>query len=106
MAEKQLPRSKAERTKSMTGIELIAEERYDQIRKGWSEKHDDGHTHGELAQVAAIVAANGTDLEIDHDEDDWNIIRKHANDRVHQLAIAGALIAAEIDRLTRLNTRS
>lgn len=83
------------------GVELISDERADQLRKGWWPGHDDGHQNGELAQVAAIVAAHGTDLQIDGQGEDWGIIGKHPNDRIHQLAIAGALIAAEIDRLRR-----
>jgi hypothetical protein len=84
-----------------TGIELITEERADQIRKGWDAKHDDGHDIAELAMVASVVAANDTGVQCGPEMEDWGIIAKHQNNRIHQLAIAGALIAAEIDRLQR-----
>lgn len=32
----------------------------------------------------------------------WGLLRKHQRDRIRQLVIAGALIAAEIDRMQRL----
>ena len=98
----------------MTGIELIAAERQRQIEvKNWTAEHDDEHTDGSLAVVAAIVAVSGTDawvndpLErclVDSDGrliDCWGIIPKWSGDAKQRLAIAGALIAAEIDRLQR-----
>jgi len=86
-----------------TGVELIAEERADQIRKGWDSFHDDNHSRGALAATAAVVSAHGTLLEKRVAKaPNWGIIRKHRGNRIHQLAISGALIAAEIDRLSRL----
>lgn len=41
----------------MTGIERIAKERQRQIEEeGWTAEHDEQHTHGELAAVAALYA--------------------------------------------------
>ena len=93
-----------------TGIELIAEERQEQIEKhNWTPEHDDGHRYGELVKVAAILAVNGTDAIVeDNDdystgEDVWGLEDKLSGDEtaIHRLAVAGALIAAEIDRLQR-----
>lgn len=88
-----------------TGIELIAEERARQISsEKWTPEHDDSHIDGHLAKAAAELAAHGTDMEtIDHlsMRDVWGLVRKHRANRERQLVIAGALIAAEIDRLQR-----
>jgi hypothetical protein len=88
-----------------TGVELIAEERDRQIKKeGWDEGHDDMHKRKELARAARAYALPGlkasTEAGIDWPwHDDW---WKPSNDPVRNLVKAGALIAAEIDRLQRL----
>ena len=85
-----------------TGIELIAEERKRQIEKeGWSHEHDAQHKNGELAQAAACYALNKLPvpkLKFPWPQH-WDKRKKH--DRKKSLAIAGALIAAELDRLMR-----
>jgi hypothetical protein len=89
------------------GAALIARERQRQIdAEGWTPAHDDEHSHGEMAITAACYAANGTDAEVlVHGEDAWPWgscdDKRKQHSRVRQLAIAGALIAAEIDRLQR-----
>lgn len=76
-------------------IEAIHIERIRQIaNKGYSANHDDDHSDGILANVAAQLILNENDL--------WGLTAKYAHDRMRQLVIAGALIAAEIDRLARL----
>ena len=98
-----------------TGIEIISEERQRQLLgEGWTSEHDDEHHKGELAFAAkeyAQYAAFQSIIEYDEklkyfvpylwpwDETWW----KPSNDIVRNLAKAGALIAAEIDRLQRLN---
>lgn len=103
----------------MKGHELIAAERERQVaEEGWTPEHDDEHSDAALAVVAASLAVDGTDAEV-HDPigrgtdghenrlgveqmgDCWGLVRKHRDDRVRQLTIAGALIAAEIDREQR-----
>jgi hypothetical protein len=87
----------------MSGIERIAAERRRQVEaEGWTPEHDDGHRYGHLARAAAELAAEGTDMRTEDPDgpDCWSLIRKHP-DRIRQLEIAGALIAAEIDRLLR-----
>jgi hypothetical protein len=97
----------------MTGAELIAEERDRHHSKcGWTDDHDDLHVCCELPEVAAILAANDTTLEVVDAsdgrtivDDRWHLLSKHENSRIRQLVIAGALIAAEIDRLCRQESR-
>jgi len=113
----------------MNGIELIKEERERQIGKeGWTAKHDEQHVSGELALAAICYAApvpvyikrqSGQDesfidpwpwwdeFEITRYGDGakgrehaWDKRKKHS--QLRRLVIAGALIAAEIDRLQRL----
>ena len=92
-----------------TAIQLIADERARQISKfGWTPKHDDGHTDGSLRVNAALCACDGTDAEItDHaNRESWGIVERHgyngeAPDALHLLAIAGALIVAEMERIQR-----
>jgi len=89
-----------------TGIELIAEERQEQIEKhGWDSDHDSQHQYGELRKMAAVLCCDGTDARVEDygdfstGENMWGLENKLANDEIHRLKVAGALIAAEIDRL-------
>lgn len=91
-----------------TGAELIAIERAEQIEKhGFDpDKDSDSYEGGELME-AAIYALT---LNKDHYPDNWEFwwhdkmmakrerLSEH-DFRIEQLKIAGALIAAEIDRL-------
>lgn len=92
--------------KKKEGILMIERERRRQKEKGYSDIHDSKHEFCELAIVAAQLAADGTDATVDdpHDLDSWGLVSKHgyrasSPDRIHALSIAGALIAAEIDRI-------
>ena len=80
----------------LTGAEQIAAERKRQIEEeGWTAGHDAAHDNGELWR-AAICYASGR-------SDGWPWAPrwyKPGPDRVRSLVKAGALIAAEIDRLT------
>lgn len=95
----------------MTGIDLIAAERQRQIDvEGWTPAHDDHHREGEMTRSAICYAdyAIGRVLGAPHlahlptrwpwSADWW----KPSVDPVRNLVKAGALIAAEIDRLRRL----
>lgn len=91
-----------------TGIELIAEKRWNQVyKKGYDLDHDSGHTDGAIVKHAAVLCVYGTDariIEQDEDYDEWAFHAKHKDEsRIEQLSIAGALIAAEIDRLQNIN---
>ena len=86
-----------------SGIEFIAAERQRQIDvEGWSAEHDDTHREGELAIEAALWATQDTAEETLRNGMCGNGPHRKGKPRIKQLAIAGALIAAEIDRLHRL----
>ncbi len=94
------------------GVELIAAERKRQVAaEGWTAEHDDTHERSELAQAAAAYAyphdLPTRDGRRVHKRllwpwgDGW---RDHGRkDRVRELVKAGSLVAAEIDRLSRLS---
>jgi hypothetical protein len=93
----------------MTGAEMIAAERERQITaEGWTPEHDDEHAAKELAHAAARYAEQaGIDWgDPPHrapygwpwDEQWW----KPTGDAIRDLTKAGALLAAEIDRLQRM----
>jgi hypothetical protein len=112
-----------------TGAELIAAERQRQIdSEGWTPEHDDHHTKAELAWAATCYAAPEgiARVQVYRDADgigggatwvepwplEWTANanrgepgylpwRRPQVDRITELVKAGALIAAEIDRLRR-----
>lgn len=78
----------------LDGVSLIKHERDIQKTK-WNGNHDDAHVHGELAHEAIRrIAALPP----------WQKLKtaKDLRARVLELGKAGALIAAEIDRLGRM----
>lgn len=102
-------------TENKTGIELIAEERKRQIEKEkWDSDHDDDHWNGELSKAGACYALGSSHVSKRFHRDDgivdirielwpweekwWKPTPKN---RIKELVKAGALIAAEIDRLQR-----
>lgn len=89
------------------GAEAIAAERQRQVEvEGWTWEHDDQHANEQLASAAAFYAIPEKYGELTafwRFDPEWNKKRKH--NRVRQLVIAGALIAAEIDRLIRLEIK-
>jgi hypothetical protein len=86
-----------------TGIELIAEERQEQIEKhNWTKDHDiEVHEDGGL-QIAALYAAT---LNDDYHQPEFSDFEEHVSkkDYLQRQIIAGALLAAEIDRLRLQN---
>jgi hypothetical protein len=91
----------------MNGIELIAAERKRQIEEeGWTPGHDDGHKREELCMAGAYYAIPDAyrrfcpDLWPPNWDGAW--FKPTPYDRIRELVKAGALIAAEIDRLQRL----
>lgn len=92
-----------------SGVQLIAAERQRQIeQKCWSAKHDDSHDRGELLDAglsyifAAINDANDTLRNSPPGEWPWSWESWKPEDLITNLAKAGALIAAEIDRIQRM----
>jgi hypothetical protein len=79
------------------GARLIVDERNRQISvEGWDLGHDDEHDEGELAKAAACYALDNK-FSWPWGFESW----KPGGGRIRQLTKAGALIAAEIDRLNR-----
>lgn len=93
-----------------TGIELIAAERQEQIEKhGFDAKHDERyndpnahHTHGDLAYAATHALWPGANF-YPPKWDTWFAKKIATKTYKERLIIAGALIAAEIDRLQATN---
>ncbi len=101
-----------------SGIELIAEERQRQIEvEGYSIENDQKHEDGELADAAAVYALSPDAMDSMDDTwgNDmylllWPFDLKHLKktnqgsiyERSKDLIKAGALIAAELDRLQNL----
>lgn len=85
-----------------TGVDLITEERARQVsEEGWTPAHDDEHVEDELAMAALCYAypsayTGGVPIMWPWDKKWWK-----PKGRVIDLVRAGALIAAEIDRLQR-----
>ena len=87
------------------GIAQIAIERQRQInQEGWTPEHDDEHVQGQLARAACCYAMRPHDSRREYVplawpwEHEW---WKPSPDPIRNLVKAGALIAAEIDRLQR-----
>jgi hypothetical protein len=106
----------------MTGIERIAAERKRQIEvEGFTAEADEGYLQGELAQMAACYALPNITRETPMTDSDWEDdelypLSEHLwplngnwkptpGNRIRELEKAGALIAAEIDRLLRLEEK-
>lgn len=94
----------------MTGTERIAAERQRQIeQEGWAPDHDDEHCFGEIAgaghayvQHAVYQIAEGPHRRPPSQLWRWSHEWwKPSEDPIRNLEKAGALIAAEIDRLLR-----
>ena len=94
----------------MNGIELIAAERTRQVEvEGWTPEHDAEHVAGELplaaagyAQYAGVQSMVGASPGLKRLPAFWPWGRewwKPSDDPIRNLEKAGALIAAEIDRL-------
>ncbi len=92
----------------MNGVELIAEERERQIEKeGWTAKHDDSFNEiGRLSMAGACYAAFSMVRNKDNPPPVWPLGKEHwkpSPSALRNLAKAGALIAAEMDRLMRMD---
>lgn len=90
----------------MNGAQLIADERLAQVqRDGWTPDHDDRHVEGELLSAAQSyiieVMDPGEAIHTGFWPENW--IWNPSEDPVRNLVKAGALIAAEIDRLKRMD---
>jgi hypothetical protein len=110
---------------SQAGVGLISAERERQVsQEGWSAEHDDAHDGNQIAMAAACYASpvplkakilvncgcrSAGDCPHVFGKEEWvdawpwdkEFDKRGKHDRIRQLVIAGALIAAEIDRLNR-----
>jgi hypothetical protein len=86
-----------------SGVERIAAERQRQVdAEGWTPEHDDRHDRMELRAAAfgylgAVRCDQAVPMGWPFEPEAW----KPSDDSVRNLARAGALIAAEIDRILR-----
>jgi len=86
-------------TEGLGGALSILRERLRQSDvENWTPEHDDKYTEGQLIR-AAMAYASGTILFW---PEDWDKGWFKPTDEIRNLEKAGALIAAEIDRLKRL----
>lgn len=90
-------------------ISLIEEERLRQINKeGYTAEHDDTEDEGELSRAAALYTLpSHLRWHINHlwpwSKDDYKPNKECTHEgRIRELVKAGALIAAEIDRIKRV----
>jgi len=114
-------------SETKTGVELIAEERQRQIEvEKWDYNHDAAYKNGELVGAAGCYVANALNEDrsepfarfqiIQRKESEFGYVvktgkwidgwpwdkewdKRNKHDTLRSLVIAGALIAAEIDRL-------
>lgn len=110
-------RDRREKEGSMSGTGLIAQERERQIAvEGWTPEHDDAHDDGSISSAACAYTMIACEQiypeqvrsfeEMSKDalakawawDEEW---WKPSIDPIRNLTKAGALIAAEIDRLQR-----
>lgn len=107
----------------MKGAVLIAQERARQIEaEGFTASHDSQHNNGALAwaamyyampRSAAAFCTPGCGGRVDitpmffFEETAWDteFAKRDGKDRIRQLTVAGALLAAEIDRLLEAQKR-
>lgn len=94
----------------MSGVDDIASERWRQIfEEGWTHAHDDRHSRGEMAAAAVTYLLHGAQSPAEMRSTPvrwpWSADWWKPKDRRADLVRAGALIAAEIDRLDRLEAR-
>jgi hypothetical protein len=88
-----------------TGIELFAAERQRQIEvEGWTPEHDAQHVNNELCDAAICYLVDPDHRDTEPFPWPWEPSwwKPSPNDRIKELVKAGAMIAAEIDRIQAL----
>ena len=82
-----------------TGIELIAKERKEQIEKHGYDAENDAECNDNELIKGALFAINPNQFEWPYEWGDSHMRTINKKCKVERLAVAGAFIAAEIDRL-------
>jgi len=98
------------------GATLIQKERQRQIEsENWTQEHDDEHVMGEMIGAAMTYAGHALEIVSDEEIEGADAVEywpwdmnwwKPSSDPIRNLVKAGALIAAEIDRLQRTRNLS
>lgn len=92
------------------GVLAIAQERHRQkTAEGWTSQRDDEYRNGQLGAAAAVYALCGCGFDEERAADrywPWDSEWLKTGDQRRCLEKAGALIAAEIDRLDRAQERA
>jgi len=84
------------------GVQLIRQERtYQIVDCEHAPECDDVYTDEELAIIAGKLLLHGRSEFPDISADTWGLCNKYKDHKLRRLIIAGALVAAEIDRLKR-----
>lgn len=94
----------------LAGVHRIEDERNRQVtQEGWTAEHDDMHTKEELIKAAItylLISSEETFARAHaHTYWPWAAHYLKPTQRIRDLTKAGALIAAEIDRLQRLENQ-
>jgi len=100
--------------KRFPGVARILRERIRQVdEKGYTLGHDDTHADGEMSAMASVLLATQSDSAgawpiIADEPKKWaeHVVEKWGGQPGRLLDIAGALVAAEIERLERAGARS
>lgn len=92
-----------DKLENLNGAALITQERARQVsEERWSFQHEDEHLAGELRRAAMCYLSNGYQVSPAPDGWPWERSSWKPTNYKQNLIKAGALIAAEIDRVTRL----
>lgn len=98
-------------TRIMKGLQKIKKEREKQIEKGYDSEHDEQHYSRELlyTAIALLLTQVHKTPTLTSDLDQWfrslpewmqDIVTKYENSYEDSLRVAGALIAAELNRVS------
>jgi hypothetical protein len=103
-AEELVIRLREENREMKTGVELITDERQRHFdEEGWTPEHDDEHSGGSMVEAAVCYALYG-EGEMAHVVPrywPWDEVWWKPSTYKRNLVKAGALIAAELDRVIR-----
>ena len=84
-----------------TAIELVAQERKEQIEKhGFTPEKDDKLDSGEMLRLANYIISADSDYKPEHWDNEY-FMKVFSKPRIEQLSIAGAMVIAEMERLKR-----